>query len=296
MRANVGVALACVTILAAAGCAMPEPADLEYAESARRQVGEMLGGFARAIRNDDAAAAMSFVDPQMPEARRLRLERALGQVVWMTRYTGYEPDVEQAASSVSWHALKRGQAEVRVPYRGASGEKYEDRYLVVRREDRWFVGSLPRLPKMRAGEQVDPPEEEARRIRREVKFVFDNLKEGRPGRVYAALPKEDTDSSVLEGAALGALLGGGASVYSVYEDLQIMQGFEIRNWPDPDKELPLVRLAPTVLIARYNIPYTWAQGGIYTTDNLRFDIYLVYNRGTWRLQRIRLAAKGLGTP
>ncbi len=293
MKGRLAVALVCGAVLAVGGCATSTPADLEYAQSARRLVAETLEGFAKAMSSDNTAAAMSFVDPQMPEARKLRLERALGQISWMTRYSDYNPDIEAGVASLNWQALKRGFAEVRLYCQKGPKQRYEDRYVVVRRGERWFVGGM-QMPKIRSGEPVDPPEEEARSIRQQVKFVFDNLKEGRPGRVYAAMPKEDLSSPVLQDLALGLVTGGREPIYSVYEDLQIMQGFEIRNWPDPDRELPIIFLAPTVLVARYNIPYTWAEGGIYTTDNLRFDIYLVYDRGTWKLSRLRLACRGLG--
>jgi len=286
-------AVAFVCILVAAGCATPQPADLEYATSARSDVVALLDGWTEAIRNKDVAAAMALADPKMGFAARARLEHKLTQVIWLARYAGYRIDGERAASSLSWRVLKEGKARVRALCTNRDGDHFEERYTVVRRGEDWFVASVE-LARRTGAERADLPEEEVEKIRREIRFVIDSLKAGRPGKVYAMLPDDEAAHyRTVERYSFARIFGGAPDQYSIYEDLQIMKEFEIAEWPDPDGELPLYFLAPTIIEARFDIPYTWAEGGIYRQDILWMRILVVRNGGTWRLHMIRLYGQGI---
>ena len=90
-----------------------------------------------------------------------------------------------------------------------------------------------------------------------------------------------------------SLLGGQPRRYSIDEDLQIMREFTILTWPDPAKELPLAFVAPGTVVACYDVPYVWFEGGVTERDNLRMEIFLGWRQDRWELLLLRLYGKGI---
>jgi len=283
----------CGVALLVSGCASPEPADLRYAQQARARIAAVLDGWAEAIRDKDVARALSFTDPKMGPGRRAKFDYLLPQLIRMARYAGYRIESREAAAAASWKALKAGRVQLRAWCTNRDGARFRERYWLARRDERWYVEDVAPT-RWRKVERADLPPEEVEGIRPVVRFVIENLRAGKPGRVYALLPDDETAHyRELDPYAPERLLGGVEGRYSIYEDLQIMQEFEIKQWPDPEGELPLYFLAPTVVEVRYAIPYTWAEGGIYRTDVLKLRLVIVQDRGVWRLHKIRLYGKGI---
>ncbi len=289
LRAKTAAAFVLIVLLVAGGCASPTPAELESAGSARHRVVEMLDGFSAAIRNKDARAAMAFVDPEAVPARKALFKAALDEAVWMARYTGYRTEAEQAASSLSPRALARGRAEMKVWASNTAGERFREKHPLVCRAGEWFLADVPLRRPVR-GEPLDPPPEEAEKIRRVLRPVVESLKGGRPEEVMAALPAER--SAYYRRAGRRATRAG-SQQRSIYDDLRTMGEFEVLNWPDPESDLPLAFVGLAAVVVCYDIPYSWPEGGIYEADNLRMEIFFVRKRGRWELHLLRLYGKGI---
>ena len=285
--------LALVAALLAAGCAGLSPADRERAEAERLRAGEALSGFAEAIRLKDAAAAIALVDPELPVEDKARLSQAIAEAVWLRHYTGYRVEAGPALASLGGKALLEGRVKLKVKAGNSSEDRFRDKYVLARRGERWFVASAS-LESPVQWEVADPPPADKTAIQEQLQLVLDSLKARRALGLIAMLPPtRDAKYRYSTPTFWERITDREPTRYSVYRDLLIVREFEFLRWPDLEAELPLAYVSPAMVVGCIDLPYTWPQGGVHTTDVLHLEVFVALKQGRWALHTLRLHSRAM---
>lgn len=281
------IGAAVCAVLLAGGCAGLTQADIEAASAARESAAETLDEFARALRNDDVNAAMSLVAPAVKDEKREKLRQALVDAIWHPRYTGYRLQTKEALAKASARKWRRKKVALRVTGVNARGKESEDRFVLVRTPAGRLLKDFS-IRRLEPGKAADLPDKDRLPVLEKVRFVFRCLQEGKPGRVFYALPEKKSVRYRPLASARGT-----SGLHSVYDDLRTMLKFDLEGWPNPDENLPLTYVSPGVVAVVYAIPYVWPDGGVTSTDVLRMAIELKKVGDVWDYQALRLSAKGI---
>jgi len=293
MRTSRALVVAAILSAAVSGCATPTPADLDYAVAARRSIAATLDRFAEAIRNKDTDAASALISPTVPIEDRARMELSIKQAVWIDLYAGYRLDAEPAAAKAGWRTLRDGRVELQVRATNAAGVEFRDRFVAERSDSDWLLSAIF-LQELVKYEKLDPPPAAAQEIRAVLEQVFADLKEEKIGQILLMLPQGGgLRHRVNRPTFWQSLFGAQPAYYSVDEDLNTMCSFNILAWPDPAKDLPLAYVAADTVVACYEIPYLWYEGGVANPDDLRMEIFLRLQEGKWQLFTLRLYGRGI---
>jgi len=282
-----------VALLAVAGCAAPTQAEIAQHAEAQKEIAGLINEFAEAVRSKDAHAAAEVFGSEMYPTQRAIAELELRQSIWLRLYTGYKPDAGEAAAKVSFRAVRKGVAELKVPATNDDQLHFVDRYTFARRGEIWDLVAV-KLQEPLVGEDLDPPQDVTEKIRAVVKPVMKSIENKTPTRIMTSLPPERTAHyRVIERTFWQKLLGAYPGEYGLYEDLELVNQFEVLRWPNPDEEMPLGFIGPTYVVVAYDIPYTWPEGGIHRPDILCVELFLVCKKEEWRMHRVRLYGKGI---
>ena len=292
LRVLCGAASLCGVLVLLAGCAAPTEAELASHAASQQEIAVLIDQFAQAVRDKDPEAASAMLGVDLNPSQRAVATVSIREATWLRLYTGYTPDSEAAAKRLSMGAARKGVAQLKVGATNADGTSFTDRFMFVRRLGKWVLANA-RLQQPLVGEELDLPPDVREKIRPVVKNVMQSFRQRAFTRIVTLLPAERDAYYRKPRPSFWQRLFGSYAEYSLYDDLERVRGFEVLHWPDADKELPLGFLGPTYVVAVYDVPYTWPEGGIDRPDNLRVELFVLCKHGEWRLHRLKLYAKGL---
>jgi len=294
VRTSHGLLLFACLAVAAGGCAgLPSKEEPEV-RALRQQAANVLDTFAAALRHDTPELVDPLLAPALSGGRSRELKKRAENVVWLQRYEGYTLDSEAALADVSRKELQRGAFRVEVPASNQRGERLEHEFELVLIDGHWRIRDF-QITDPAPGDALDLPAAVKDEIMPQLVFVLENMKLGRTADVFYELP----DINVCRHRPIrlswwqNLFSGKSGGWLSLYEDLERTKQFHFPDWPEPDEVYGWAYVPPGGVMAVYEVPYIWREGGINEPDVLRIHVIFMKMEGQWRFYTLRLSGEGI---
>ncbi len=275
------------------GCAAPTVQNLQVAEQGREEAGRLLSAFGEAVRQDSPHLVEPLLAPTLSRGKAREILNCTEAVVWLRRYTGYKIDAEAVLRGVGWRKWESGAFWVKVPCTNSMGRRFKDRFALARVDGQWSIYDLE-LTGPRSGDALDPPEEVRKQLWPKIQVILDNMREGHISEIFYELPEEDAcrkRSPKLSWWRRLLRLSPGSQ--GIYDDLERLEEFLISDWPLAEEVYGLAYVPTRGIMAVYQVPYVWPEGGIREADILRIQIVFMKSGETWTFYTLRLSGKGI---
>lgn len=285
--------LAVLALTVAQGCTMLSKAEMEQAQQNREQVVQLLNSFADNIAQDDWKAAVELLSPGVRAEREQVIHRQIRVATWLAFYTGYELEARETVEGYDISAWLQEKVQLEVPATNAAKIKFEDRFTVVNaKDDGWKLLDV-KLQKPLRGEALDLPEEHRKEVAEITAWVLDKLKNDKPEKVLARLPRNTSTHYRRGEQSWWASWFSGPGTHWLGDDLKRVTELNVQHWPNPERSLPTAFIGEGHVVVTYSIPYTWPEGGIGQTDDLKTEMFMVKTPEEWRLMMIRFYGKAI---
>ena len=285
----------CLMVLGAlfgAGCGSLSDFQERTLHREQQSISRTLVEFSEAVSNKETEAAVAYLDPALPASARQRLRGAISEAMRLQLYSRYHLHPGRPMEGLSYEEVTRGRVRLKVPASNAAGERFKDRFTLVRRGAGWHIVSM-KLREPVKYEVLDPPSREREATRRILSFVFEALKSGEAAVIIQRLPNSKNAHYRLGRQGwLARLLHLPAPVHSTYIDLHRVTELDILRWPDISGDLPLAYVGPLTSVAVFDIPYAYPEGGVYS-DTLRLEVFVTREEGEWKLHLVRAFGEAL---
>ncbi len=254
----------------------------------------MLDTFAAAIRQDTPEVVEALLAPELSGGMARELRKRAESVVWLQRYSGYTLDSQGALDRVSRKDWQRGAFRVEVRASNDQGERLRHEFGLVLVDGHWRIRDF-KLTEPAQGDAIDPPAAVKAEVMPQLAFILENMKEGRMADVFYELPDRDVcrRRSVKLSWWQKIFSGGAGGWLSLYDDLERAKQFHFPDWPDPDEVYAWAYATPGGIMAVYEVPYVWREGGIDEPDMLSIRVIFMKTDDRWRLYTLRLIGKGI---
>jgi len=284
----------CVALLGAAlfGCAALPKGGREGAAAAQEQLSALLLAFEQAIVRKEPQRIRPLIAQRTLPSERRRLLQAAGRACRLQWYRGYRLDAQAAAANVASRAARKGQARMRVEATNSAGERFKDKFAVVREDGGWALRQFE-LREPLFGEALDLPDEDEDHIRRKLNLLLERLRSRDITSIFYSLPDDPTARVRPYKGGFWSRLFGSRGGVRIFDDLETVARFHITGWPGPDDELALGYVSDHQVMAIYDLSYVWPEGGIVKDDALRVEVMLAEREDEWDYQLLRFYAKGL---
>lgn len=292
MRRYAVVILALVVVAMCFGCASRAPTGGALIADRKKELRNALRRYSEAVRNDNVSGVMGMISPEVREPRKRALRNRVLNVLWLREYTGYRVRTGLTFSEVNPRQLSQSRSRIEVAGCNSDGVTFRDSLDLVWDGGKWMITDLS-LTKPKPGEVLDLPNEEAERITSVIRPLMRALEKGKVGKIMTILP--DTRAALKRRGDPGWLagwLGVQGKTYTLINDLERVRQFSFPDWPEAEERPMFAYVGPDTVMALYDIPYIWQQGGIYD-DTLRVEILLSSVRKKWQIQLLRLYGRGI---
>jgi hypothetical protein len=290
MRAALRLLVVCAACAAAAGCVAPTPDELEAVESARAQAVVLLKQFEEVVRSGDPAKLEPILSPQRTTRLKL-LELQVVQANWLESYRGYELDAEKALAATDWQIWLNRRVRTTVPGYNIYGEVVQDKFEFLNIKDKWWISDF-QLQRPEVGDVLDPPDSVKRELQPVAAQILEHLKTGGTIPIMYMLPKDAASRIRKPRATFWERLfsGGIPDFIPIFDDLETVEFLSVVKWPEPD-ELTYGYAEGDGIMAVYEVPYSWPDGGVTEPDIMRVEVVFLRRPEGWLLRTVYLVGE-----
>lgn len=293
LRYVAATTLAVLALTVSQGCSMLTKAEEQRAVQNKQQVVELLNSFANNISQDDWQSAAKLISPAVNPEKAQKLTRKAKMASWLALYTGYELDARATVEDFGDDTWLTEKVKLEVPATNAKKTKWEDIFTVIKSEDDGWALLDYKLRKPLEGEALDLPEEHRKEIASIASWVLQQLKNDKPEKVLARLPRRTSSHYRQAKQSWWSSLFSSAGTHWLGDDLKRATEVNVQHWPDPENSLPVAFIGEGHVVVTYDIPYTWPEGGIGQTDDLRTEMFVVKTSDGWKLIMVRFYGKAI---
>lgn len=286
--------LALVTLTSAQGCSMfMTREETEKAEQNREQVVELLNSFADRVAQDDWKGAAELLSPAVRPEKEQALRREARMASWLALYTGYELEARDTVDGYSLSTWLQDRVELEVSATNEARVKWEDMFTVISAGDEGWKLVDFKLREPLEGEALDLPEEDRKEVAEVASWVLQQLQNDKYEKVLGRLPRRRSTHYRKAKQSWWQSLFSDAGIMWLGDDLKRVTELNVQHWPDPERSLPVAFVGEGHVVVTYDIPYTWPEGGIGQTDDLRTEMFMVKTPEEWKLIMVRFYGKAI---
>jgi hypothetical protein len=277
-----------------AGCSTTlTPRQQEQLDGGRRQIGELLEGFAAALRLDEPEGIRPLLPPYLGTREVWRREREVRMAGWLPTYTGYSLMTERAVAGIDWGDLQREKLCLEVEGTNARGEELEEEFELEKTSEGWRIaGFSVQLPQ--DGDHINPLPADREALLPVVRRVVEKLRKGEAASVYyEELPETPVARWRVPKLTWWERLTTSdvPERWRIVQDLLITKELHFGHWPDPAEELDYLYVPPNGITAVYAVDYTWPGG--HEPKELQIKLHFFPGEDGWQLSHLRLVGDAI---